>query len=490
LVPLQLYSQGRLTEFLEATPHSCDFAVRILRVRALLRLLKPKEALDEIVELRPTTSDEDALLHALESVCHSANRHVDMARRALGRIRPRELPPEVQFEIANARFTIGWSQKSTAVMEAALASVDVREEPALYGLWLLRRSWLASAQGRFEEQLDWLQQTCTFVAETPGAYDAYVLAHATQALVHLVREIAAPAAYAFAQHVADTLEWSDDLKEQQFLTLRGLAWASALRGSHERALEYSYAARDLAPTPLWITACYADQAYLARMAGQQTSAGAMLRHSVKSSLAMNWNTDTEERIALLNLIELAADEDPDGAERLFGVYDAIETPLAPRLALAQDGRLQAMENYVRATLYAACGRRPEAISLLRDAFPVFQSMKYGWRAAATALLLHSLTDERTWLQNASEAVAEFSESSVARDIQRRVAELDDTRLESLTRAQRKVFDLLCEGMSDKAIGETLGISPDTVKNHAARVRSTFGVRSRAALIASIHQKAS
>jgi ATP/maltotriose-dependent transcriptional regulator MalT len=490
LVPVHLYSQGRLTEFLEATDRSCDFTVRILRVRAWLRLLKPTEALDEIVELRPTTSDEDALLHALESVCHSANGHVDMARRALGRIRPRELPPEVQYEIANARFTIGWSQKSIAAMEAALASVDVSEEPALQGLWLLRRSWLASAQGNFAEQVEWLQQACTYVAETPGAYDAYVLAHATQALVHLVREIAAPQAYAFAQHVADTLEWTDDLKEQHFLTLRGLAWASALRGSHERALEYSYAARDLAPTPLWITACYADQAYLARMAGQQTSADAMLRHSAKTSLKMNWNTDTEERIALLNLIELAADENQNDALELMAKYDSIETALSPRLALAQDGRLGAMENYVRATLYAACGRRPEAISLLREAFPVFQSMKYGWRAAATALLLHSLTDERTWLQSASEAVAEFSESSVARDIQRRVAELDDTRLESLTRAQRKVFDLLCEGKSDKAIGETLGISPDTVKNHAARVRSTFGVRSRAALIATIHQKAS
>jgi ATP/maltotriose-dependent transcriptional regulator MalT len=462
----------------------------MLRVRALLRLKKYDEALDEVVELRPTTSNEDALLHALESVCHSMLGHVDMARRALGKIRPREMPLEVQFEIANARFLIAWLLKSLPAMEAAVDSVDVSAEPSLYGLWLLRRAWVASAQERYDDQLDWLEKACTFVADTPEAYDAYVLANATQSLVHLVREIAAPSAYAYAERAAEMLEWTADLQEQKFLTLRGLAWASALRGSHEKALQYSYAARDLAPSPRWITACYADQAYLARMAGQQTSAGAMLRHAVKTSLAMDWNTDSEERIALLNLIELTADDDSAAAQRLLDVYDGIETPMSPRLALSQDRRLKAMENYVRATVYAACGRRNEAVSLLREAFPIFESVKYGWRAAATALLLHSLTDERDWLRKASEAVAEFSESSVARDIQRRVAELEDTRLGSLTRAQRKVFDLLCEGMSDKAIGETLGISRDTVKNHAVRVRSAFGVRSRAELIASIHQKAS
>jgi DNA-binding CsgD family transcriptional regulator/tetratricopeptide (TPR) repeat protein len=461
-----------------------------MRVRALLRLNRAADALDEIVELRPTTTNEDALLHALESSCHSARGSTEMARRVLAKIRSRELPLAVQYEIANARASIAWAQNSVEGAEAALNSVDVSSDPTVYGLWLLRRAWLASSQGQFAEQLDWLLQTCTFVSETPEAYDAYVLANAVQALVHLVREIAAPEAYAFADRMVTTLQWTDDLKEQQFLSLRGMAWASALRGSHEKALEYSYAARDVAPTKLWITACYADQAYLARMAGQKTSADAMLRHSVKSSLDMDWNTQSEERIALLNLIELAADDEVAGAQQLMDVYDNITTPLSPRLALAHDGRLQAMEDYVRANVCVASGARHEAILLLRNAFPVFESTKYGWRAAATALLLHSLTDDRTWLDKASEAIADFSDSSVARDIQERVAQLDDTRLESLTRAQRKVFDLLCEGMSDKAIGETLGISRDTVKNHAVRVRSAFGVRSRAELIASIHQKAS
>jgi DNA-binding CsgD family transcriptional regulator len=453
-----------------------------------MRLGKYDEALDDVVELRPTTPDEDALLRALESVCHSLRGAPEMARRVLAKIRPREMHPTVQFEIAYARFLIGWSQGSCEAMEAALACVDVQNEPSVYGAWLFARSWLAGAQERYADQLDLLVRACTYVSTTPEARDVCLLAHATQALVHLVREIASPAAYAFAEDAAETLAWTDDLQNERFLTLRGLAWASALRGLHEKALQYAYASRDLAPTARWITACYADQAYLARMGGQQYSAGAMLRHAVKNALALDWESTTEERIALLNLIELTADDDVDGALRLLDSYDGITAVLAPRLALAHDRRLKAMENYVRAGVYAAAGRRAEAIELLRDAYFVFDSIKYAWRAAATAMMLHSITDDRAWLHRAGEAVAGFSDSSVARDIQRRVAELDDTRLSSLTRAQRKVFDLLCEGLPDKSIAETLGISPETVKNHAARVRAIFGVRSRAALIASMHQK--
>lgn len=486
--PRDLYSEGRLTDCLEATERSSVMTDRILRVRALMRLGKYEQALDEVVELQPTTSDEDALLRALESVCHSLAGSAEMARRVLAQVRPRELPLTVQYEIAYARFLIGWSQGSIESMETALSSVDVESEPSLYGSWLYASSWLAGAQERYSDQLALLERACKHVSDHPEARDVVLLAHATQALTHLVREIAAPEAYAFAEHMAETLPWTADLSNERFLTLRGLAWANALRGSHERALEYAYASRDLAPSQRWITACYADQAYLARMAGQQCSSEAMLRHAVKNALAMDWQCTSEERIALLNLIELTVDDDLEGAQRLLTMYDEITAPLAKRLALAHDRRLKAMENYVRGGVYAAAGRRYDAIELLREAYFIFESIQYGWRAASAAMLLHSITDDRTWLQRAGEAVAGFSESSVARDIQRRAAALDDTRLSSMTRAQRRVFDLLCEGLSDKVIAEALGISPETVKNHAAKVRSIFGVRSRSALIASMHQK--
>ncbi len=93
------------------------------------------------------------------------------------------------------------------------------------------------------------------------------------------------------------------------MTFRILAWAYALRGMHETAMHYSFFARDIAPSAMWVTACYADQAYLARMAGENRSADALLRHAVSSAQEIEWISPGEERIALLNLVELAADRD-------------------------------------------------------------------------------------------------------------------------------------------------------------------------------------
>jgi DNA-binding NarL/FixJ family response regulator len=157
--------------------------------------------------------------------------------------------------------------------------------------------------------------------------------------------------------------------------------------------------------------------------------------------------------------------------------------------LARDRRLHAMEEYARGNVLAASGDRAAAVGLLSGAYATFSSINYAWRAAAAALRLHAITDDNAWLARASEAVTDFSESSVARDIRHKAAGAEDPRFATLTPAQRRVFEMICEGLTDKQIAQNLQISPDTVKNHAARVRVAFGVHSRAALIAAIHRKA-
>jgi DNA-binding CsgD family transcriptional regulator/tetratricopeptide (TPR) repeat protein len=72
---------------------------------------------------------------------------------------------------------------------------------------------------------------------------------------------------------------------------------------------------------------------------------------------------------------------------------------------------------------------------------------------------------------------------------------DDTRLEalgmssaslvnpliSLSRREREVYDLLCEGLSNAEIGRQLFITPGTVKVHVHHVFDKLGIRSRTAL---------
>jgi DNA-binding CsgD family transcriptional regulator len=303
-------------------------------------------------------------------------------------------------------------------------------------------------------------------------------------MVHLVREIYAPNSFAFAVRMAETLPWNEELETERFLTFRGLAWAYALRGFHEKAFQYAYFARDIAPSASWVTASYCDQAYLARMAGEHRSADALLDHAVACAKETDWSSRGEERVSLLNLVELVADRDPATARAVLSIYEGIPVSIAPSLAFAHDVRLSAMEEHAKGITLAVSGDRAAAVENLASAYATFSSIGYAWRAAAAALRIHVTTGEDAWLRYASEAVEDFTQSSVAEQIRQRAAATTvDPRVAALTPAQRRVFALLSEGLSDKEIAQRLGISPETAKNHAARVRLAFGVRSRAALIA-------
>jgi DNA-binding CsgD family transcriptional regulator len=454
-----------------------------------MRLGRHREALQVIANSRATTLEEEAFFRALESSCHSFLGSADLARRALFGVAHHAYSLDARYEIAHARMLAAWVKGMPDAMESALREVDVSSAPHLYGNWLFSLSWVASLRGEYLEQLHLLVQAAKHVAGVPAAQDVSLLANATRSMIHLVREISANETLEFAIAMAESIPWTHDLEVERFLTFRGLAWAHALCGEHERAFHYAYFARDIAPSEMWVVASYADQAYLARMAGETTTADALLRHAVACARETDWSTMSEERVALLNLVELLSDRDVVAGKALLAIYDGIPVPLSPRLALSRDGRLRAMEEYARGSLLAACGDRNAAIDLLGSAYSTFQSIHYAWRAAAAALRLHAITGDPTWMLSASEAVAAFPGSSVANQIRKNASLTEDGSVAALTPAQRRVYALICQGLTDKQVAQTLGISPETAKNHAARVRAAFGVRSRSALIAGAHRNA-
>ncbi len=462
---------------------------RVLHVRALMRLGRHREALQAIAESHVATLEEEALFQALESSCHSFLGSVNLASRALLGVGTHAFGLDTRYEVAHARMLAAWVKGSPDAMETALREVDVTSAPHLYGHWLFSLSWVASLRGEYLEQLELLERAVRHVAAVPAAQDVSLLANAMRSMIHLVREISADGTLEFAITMAEAIPWTHDLEVEKFLTFRGLAWAHALRGEHDKAFHYAYFARDIAPSVMWVTASYADQAYLARMAGENSSADALLRHAVACASETDWSTMGEERVALLNLIELLSDRDAEAGNALLAIYDGIPVPLSPRFALSRDRRLRAMEEYARGSVLAVSGDRNAAVDLLSSAYATFQSIHYAWRAAAAALRLHAITGDAAWLACASESVAAFPQSSVANQIRTKAAVADDTRIAVLTPAQRRVFGLICEGLTDKQVAQSLGISPETAKNHAARVRAAFGVHSRAALIAAVHREA-
>ncbi len=60
-------------------------------------------------------------------------------------------------------------------------------------------------------------------------------------------------------------------------------------------------------------------------------------------------------------------------------------------------------------------------------------------------------------------------------------------LEALSRRERELLPLLCEGLSNAEIGWNLGISEKTVRNHLSHLYQKLGVHSRAATIAFVYK---
>lgn len=480
--PRELFCRGELSASVCAAESSSVTSERVLQVYALERLGRYRDALDAISTIPDGGSDERVLLQALAAECHLLLGEAGTGRRLLGEINEPAVGTEARFELTYAATLLAWVEGDPDSMDAVLATIDVGDTPRLHARWLLAASWSAALRGDYHRQVALLIEAIRQL-QTPTAYDVTLLASATRSLVHLVREVASPGAFEFAVAATQSIPWTHDLERERFLTFRGLAWAYALRGSHETALRYSYSARDIAPSKMWVIACYADHAYLARMAREDASSNALLRHAVACAKELDWISSGEERVAILNLVELAADRDLDDAKKLLELYDSIPVVLAPQLALAHGQRLRAMEAYARGAVFAASGDRASAVELLRGSYSTFASIGYAWRAAAAALRLNAVTEEITWLNLAADAVESFPESSVAAEIRKKAAGLSDPRAASLTPAQRRVYLLLCQGLGDKEIASALRLSRETVKNHAARVRGAFGVRSRAALIA-------
>ena len=64
-----------------------------------------------------------------------------------------------------------------------------------------------------------------------------------------------------------------------------------------------------------------------------------------------------------------------------------------------------------------------------------------------------------------------------RTVTRRRADHDDPTAD-LTNAERKVLDLIGDGMSNREIGERLGVAEKTVKNHITSLLAKMGLQRR------------
>lgn len=298
---------------------------------------------------------------------------------------------------------------ATIWIDRMLRSPDPVDRAQAYA----HRSWVAAKQEHLRAQLGDLLTSLEEQEQAPEP-DQYGLGHTLVALGSLCRELPVQEAIGPLRRASTLLRITDITAFPHFQLTRILGWIDALQGDELSAMRRWRVAEEHAPSPFWRVFCLADRAYLARAMGRSQAARDILRsvHEHASQLAWS-NTQDEERIILLTIAQLFAADDPALAQRYLAQFRSLRTEMHARIGWVGDRRMKALQLYPNGIALLQLGEREAAISMLEEAWHIFTSFEYGWRAALTALDLYEVTHEQQWLVHARQRIAPWPKSWIA-----------------------------------------------------------------------------
>ena len=118
---------------------------------------------------------------------------------------------------------------------------------------------------------------------------------------------------------------------------------------------------------------------------------------------------------------------------------------------------------------------PQALPIVLTSFDDDDALAEALAAGARAYLLKTVHGAE--ISDVVRAVASGRVLLDERTVTRRRADHDDPTAD-LTNAERKVLDLIGDGLSNREIGERLGVAEKTVKNHITSLLAKMGLQRR------------
>lgn len=307
---------------------------------------------------------------------------------------------------------------------------------------------------------------------------------AVHTLAGLARELPLRSAAVRAKAEVDLdISWSPDFTVSHFQALKAVAWCQALAGDELSCLRYLRQAQHLAVKPVWQAILFLDRSYFAAIVGEEQWAANEFSAAEDIVEQINWEEcGGEERIALLLMAELATRHAPKRAPFYIAQFRNLGKLRSNIQHLAFDERLRAMEAYAAGIVKLSSGDNPSAEEELRAAWKIFERIGYDVRAALTALALYRATSKSRWLHLAEDKLERYPHSWLARNLAKSVIGQREIPETKLSKMQRVVLDLICEGLSTDAIAQRLTLSRNTVLNHLKVVYKKMGVNTRGALV--------
>ncbi len=366
-------------------------------------------------------------------------------------------------------------RESESLMERGLQDASPNNRARAHVLL----SWIAVRRRDTDKQVRELMRALDVLGESSNP-DEYYRAKALRTLSLLVRELPLAREASRVKEVYASMKWAAGTRLEQFQTQRYIGWIDALQGDELAAFRAFRAASALAPSEHWRVLCLTDRAYLARNTGERTFAQDVLHEAHEIAQHLSWSeTQREERSSLFVLAELFATTDPALSQKYLAQFRSLHTPVMVGISYDDDPRTRAFAAYSAGKAMLELGEKEEAIVMLSEARETFDAFHYGWRTAVCALALYRATGAPAWLVEARQKIAPWPKSWVAR----KIADASDASVDSrlLSKAQRRVLDLLLEGKSNAGIAKALGRSPYTVRNHIAQLFRTYNVTNRTQL---------
>lgn len=342
-------------------------------------------------------------------------------------------------------------------------------------------SWIAARRRDLDQQVVALNRALDDLEEAPQP-DEYYRGRALMALALLCRELPVDESVVHrVRKTSDAMRWTNGLALAHFQVTRYLGWVDALEGNELAAFRAFRTATALAPSPHWQVLCLTDRAYLARNTGERSFADDLLHEAHNLTQNLSWHeTPREERSALFVLAELLASTAPALSQQYLAQFRSLNTSVLPGISYSEDPRIRAYAAYSNGIALLELGDTDAAAKMLSDARDIFEGHHYGWRAALCAAGLYRATNDGKWLKEATREIAPWPRSWIARDIGKLAEHASD---KGLSKAQRRVLDLLVDGKSNADIAKALGRSPYTVRNHIAQLFRTYNVSNRTQLAA-------
>jgi tetratricopeptide (TPR) repeat protein len=189
----------------------------------------------------------------------------------------------------------------------------------------------------------------------------------------------------------------------------------------------------------------------------------------------------EERQVLVTLAVLHAPADAARAQRYATLYSQIGTEsINPALAAHGDRRAHALARYAQGRIEQTLGRREAAVAALREAFEIFESASFHYRAVLAATALAELTGAERWRHAALAHAGAYPDCPLLAAAEH-AGEAEQAMPPQLSPVQRQVARALWNGVDLAELSRRFSRSLYRTQRQVEAVYAAFGVATCAAL---------